>query len=73
VKFVDEYRDAELGRVLSTEIAAAVEPGRHYKVMEVCGGHSRPMSSSSMVPAARSASSRWGASTTESRSPASPA
>ncbi|MGH2969716.1 MAG: hydrogenase formation protein HypD [Solirubrobacteraceae bacterium] len=39
MKYVDEYRDAELGRVLSTEIAAAVEPGRHYKVMEVCGGH----------------------------------
>ena len=39
MRFVDEYRDAELGRVLSTEIAAAVEPGRHYKVMEVCGGH----------------------------------
>jgi hydrogenase expression/formation protein HypD len=39
VKFVDEYRDAELGRALSGEIASAVEPGRHYKVMEVCGGH----------------------------------
>jgi hydrogenase expression/formation protein HypD len=39
VKFVDEYRDAELGRALSGEIAATVEPGRHYKVMEVCGGH----------------------------------
>ena len=39
MKFVDEYRDAELGRALSTEIAAIAEPGRHYKVMEVCGGH----------------------------------
>jgi hydrogenase expression/formation protein HypD len=39
VKYVDEYRDAELGRALSTEIAASVEPGRHYKIMEVCGGH----------------------------------
>ena len=39
MKYVDEYRDAELGRALSMEIAAAVEPGRHYKVMEVCGGH----------------------------------
>ena len=39
MKFVDEFRDAELGRVLSGEIAAAVEPGRHYKFMEVCGGH----------------------------------
>src|SRR5436190_18946822 len=39
MKFVAEFRDAELGRVLAGEILAAVEPGRHYKVMEVCGGH----------------------------------
>src|SRR5205085_10993480 len=39
VKFVDEFRDAELGRVLAGEIVSLVEPGRHYKVMEVCGGH----------------------------------
>ena len=39
MKFVDEFRDAELGRVLANEILLAVEPGRHYKVMEVCGGH----------------------------------
>jgi hydrogenase expression/formation protein HypD len=39
VKYVDEYRDAALGRALAGEILATVEPGRHYKVMEVCGGH----------------------------------
>jgi hydrogenase expression/formation protein HypD len=39
MKFVDEFRDAELGRVLATQILATVEPGRHYKIMEVCGGH----------------------------------
>jgi hydrogenase expression/formation protein HypD len=39
VRFVDEYRDAELGRALAAEILATAEPGRHYKVMEVCGGH----------------------------------
>jgi len=39
VRFVDEFRDAELGRVLAGEIVGAVEPGRHYKLMEVCGGH----------------------------------
>jgi hypothetical protein len=39
VRFVDEFRDAGLGRVLSGEILATVEPGRHYKLMEVCGGH----------------------------------
>lgn len=39
MRFVDEFRDAELGRTLAGEIVAAVEPGRHYKLMEVCGGH----------------------------------
>ncbi|MFW6089232.1 MAG: hydrogenase formation protein HypD, partial [Gemmatimonadota bacterium] len=39
MKFVDEYRNPELGQVLSERIARTVEPGRHYKVMEVCGGH----------------------------------
>jgi hydrogenase expression/formation protein HypD len=39
VRFVDEFRDARLGRVLAGEIAALAEAGRHYKVMEVCGGH----------------------------------
>jgi len=39
LKFVDEFRDAELGRALAGEILAGVEPGRHYKLMEVCGGH----------------------------------
>jgi hydrogenase expression/formation protein HypD len=39
VRFVDEFREAELGRTLAREILAAVEPGRHYKLMEVCGGH----------------------------------
>ncbi len=39
MRFVDEFRDAELGRALAGEILAMVEPGRHYKLMEVCGGH----------------------------------
>jgi hydrogenase expression/formation protein HypD len=39
MRFVDEFREAELGRTLAREILAAVEPGRHYKLMEVCGGH----------------------------------
>ena len=39
MRFVDEFRDAELGRALAGEILAVVEPGRHYKLMEVCGGH----------------------------------
>ncbi len=39
MKFVDEFRDAELAQVLGREITALCEPGRHYKIMEVCGGH----------------------------------
>ncbi len=39
MRFVDEYRDAELGRALAGQILSLVEPGRHYKLMEVCGGH----------------------------------
>jgi len=39
VKFVQEFRDAELGRGLAGQIRSLVEPGRHYKLMEVCGGH----------------------------------
>ena len=39
MRFVDEFRDPELGRALAAEIASLAEPGRHYKVMEVCGGH----------------------------------
>jgi hydrogenase expression/formation protein HypD len=39
MKFVDEFRDAALGERVSAEIARLVEPGRHYKIMEVCGGH----------------------------------
>ncbi len=39
MKFVDEFRDPDLGRVLAAEIAEAVDPDRHVKLMEVCGGH----------------------------------
>jgi hydrogenase expression/formation protein HypD len=39
LKFVDEFRDAGLGRVVAGEILAAADPDRHYKLMEVCGGH----------------------------------
>ncbi|WP_433533107.1 hydrogenase formation protein HypD [Micromonospora sp. CA-263727] len=39
MRFVDEYRDAERAQVLATQIAALCEPGRQYKFMEVCGGH----------------------------------
>jgi len=39
MKFVDEFRDAELARALGAQITSLCEPARHYKIMEVCGGH----------------------------------
>jgi hydrogenase expression/formation protein HypD len=39
VKYVDEYRSATLARGLAAEIAALVQPGETWRVMEVCGGH----------------------------------
>ncbi|MFG2164840.1 hydrogenase formation protein HypD [Micromonospora chersina] len=39
MRFVDEYRDADKAQALATQIAALCEPGRQYKFMEVCGGH----------------------------------
>ncbi|MBT2226579.1 hydrogenase formation protein HypD [Nonomuraea sp. NEAU-A123] len=39
MRFVDEFRDAETARALAARISARCEPGRRYKFMEVCGGH----------------------------------
>jgi len=39
MRFVHEFRDGELGRRLAAELPSLVEPGRRYRVMEVCGGH----------------------------------
>src|SRR5277367_3465571 len=39
MRFVDEFRDADKARALSAKITALCEPGRRYKLMEVCGGH----------------------------------
>ena len=39
MRFVDEYRSGDVARRISEQIAELVEPGRHYKFMEVCGGH----------------------------------
>ena len=39
MRFVDEYRSPDVARHLVERITALVESGRHYKFMEVCGGH----------------------------------
>jgi hydrogenase expression/formation protein HypD len=33
------WRDAEVGMRLAAEIAGLADPARHYRIMEVCGGH----------------------------------
>jgi hydrogenase expression/formation protein HypD len=38
MKYVDEYRDADLARTIAAEIAR-LSDGRPLKLMEVCGGH----------------------------------
>jgi hydrogenase expression/formation protein HypD len=39
MKYVDEFRDPDLISKVSREIARIVDPQRHYRIMEVCGGH----------------------------------
>jgi hydrogenase expression/formation protein HypD len=39
MRFVDEFRDAEKAHALAARIVSLCEPGRAYKFMEVCGGH----------------------------------
>jgi hydrogenase expression/formation protein HypD len=39
MRFVDEFRDADKAHALAAKIVALCEPGRQYKLMEVCGGH----------------------------------
>ena len=44
MKFVDEFRDGRLARGLAAAIAAEVDPGRRYSLMEFCGGHTHAIS-----------------------------
>ena len=39
MKFVDEFRDPAVISKAADEIRRLVEPARHYRFMEVCGGH----------------------------------
>jgi hydrogenase expression/formation protein HypD len=39
MRYVDEFRDAGKAKALASKIAGLCEPGRQYKFMEVCGGH----------------------------------
>jgi hydrogenase expression/formation protein HypD len=39
VKFVDEFRQPELIARTAEEVRRLADPARHYRFMEVCGGH----------------------------------
>ena len=82
MRFVDEYRDPVAARRVLARIAELAGTDRHYKFMEVCGGHTHTIyrhgiehvlpsqrRARARARAARCASSRWAASTTPSPSP----
>ena len=39
MRYVDEFRDPELITKASDEIRRLADTGKHYRIMEVCGGH----------------------------------
>ncbi|MEF8794568.1 hydrogenase formation protein HypD [Thiohalorhabdus sp.] len=39
MKYVDEFRDGAKAKALADDIAHLAEPGRDYRFMEFCGGH----------------------------------
>ena len=44
MKYVDEFRDGDLARRIAAQIAHEVQPGRSYRFMEFCGGHTHAIS-----------------------------
>ncbi len=44
MKFVDEFRDRDLGQGLAAAIAREAKPERLYQFMEFCGGHTHAIS-----------------------------
>ena len=44
MKYIDEFRDGQLAAGMARAIAAACVPGRQYRFMEFCGGHTHAIS-----------------------------
>jgi hydrogenase expression/formation protein HypD len=44
MRFIDEFRDRELGQGLARTIAREADPARGYQFMEFCGGHTHAIS-----------------------------
>jgi hydrogenase expression/formation protein HypD len=43
VKYIEEFRDGDVARRLAGRIAAEARPGRRYRLMEFCGGHTHAL------------------------------
>ena len=39
MKYIEEFRDANVATTLAQEIKKKAHPARHYRLMEFCGGH----------------------------------
>ncbi|WNB75414.1 hydrogenase formation protein HypD [Methylomonas koyamae] len=39
MKYIDEFRQRDVAKQLAGAIAQTVDPNRHYRLMEFCGGH----------------------------------
>lgn len=44
MKYIDEFRDDALARVIANNIASEANPNRIYQFMEFCGGHTHAIS-----------------------------
>jgi len=49
MKYIDEFRDGQMARGLAAAIRRAVVPGRTYRFMEFCGGHTHAISRYGLV------------------------
>lgn len=49
MKYIDEFRDGGLARGLATAISRDAQPGREYRLMEFCGGHTHAISRYGLV------------------------
>ena len=43
MKYIDEFRDGAVARKLADRIAQEAQPGRRYRLMEFCGGHTHAL------------------------------
>ncbi len=44
MKYIDEFRDGTVARKLAAAISGEADPGRRYRFMEFCGGHTHAIS-----------------------------